>query len=135
MGTDKYPEENDYSKFISDSGGNDNAFTTLECTNYHFDVSNDAFEKALDMFAQFFICPLFNQNSVEKEMKAVDSEFRNSLQSDPDRYFQIFQNESNPESAFNRFITGSLETLQKEGIVEELKKFHERWYSSNIMKL
>lgn len=112
MGTEKYPEENVYSKFISDNGGCDNAFTTLESTNYHFEVSNEAFEKALDMFAQFFICPLFLESSVEKEMKAVDSEFKNSVQSDTDRFFQIFQHESNPESAFNRFTTGSLKTLK-----------------------
>ena len=135
MGTEKYPEENVYTKFISDNGGSDNAFTTLENTNYHFDVSNEGFEKALDMFAQFFICPLFDKNSVEKEMKAVDSEFKNSLQSDPERYYQIFQSESNPDSAFNRFTSGSLETLSKEGIIEELKAFHTRWYSANVMKL
>lgn len=135
MGTEKYPEENEYSKFISDNGGNENAFTTLEDTNYHFDISNEEFEKALDMFAQFFICPLFNQNSVEKEMKAVDSEFKNALQSDEDRFFQVFQHESNKKSAFNRFINGSIETLKKEGIVDELKEFHAKWYSSNIMKL
>lgn len=135
MGTEKYPEENVYSKFISDNGGTDNAYTTLDGTNYHFSVSNDGFDKALDMFAQFFISPLFLESSVEKEMKAVDSEFKNSLQSDPERFFQIFQNESNPESAFNRFTTGSLETLKKEGIVEQLKEFHRKWYSSNVMKL
>lgn len=55
MGTEKYPEENAYSKFISENGGNENAFTTLEDTNYHFDIANENFEKALDMFAQFFI--------------------------------------------------------------------------------
>lgn len=121
MGTTKYPEENAYSKFISDNGGSENAFTTFEDTNYQFDISNDHFEKALDMFAQFFICPLFSQNSVDKEMKAVDSEFRNQLQSDADRYFQLFQHGSNPKSTFNRFINGSIETLKKEGIVDELK--------------
>lgn len=121
MGTEKYPVENEYSKYISDNGGNENAFTTMINTNFHFDVTNAAFDKTLDMFAQFFICPLFNEGSVEKEMKAVDSEYRNGLQSDTDRISQIFQNESNPESAFNRFYTGSLKTLQKDGIVDELK--------------
>lgn len=87
------------------------------------------------MFAQFFICPIFSEKSVEKEMKAVDSEYKNGLQSDAERGFQIFQNESNPESAFNRFITGSIKTLKKDGIVDELKEFHRKWYSSNIMKL
>lgn len=45
-------------------------------TNYHFDIATDAFEEALDMFAQFFISPLFNENAVDREMLAVDSEHK-----------------------------------------------------------
>jgi insulysin len=34
MGTDKYPEENEYSKFITDNGGYSNAYTSNTSTNY-----------------------------------------------------------------------------------------------------
>ena len=36
MGTEKYPIENEYSEFISNNGGYNNAFTSLTDTNYHF---------------------------------------------------------------------------------------------------
>ncbi|CAI2381562.1 unnamed protein product [Moneuplotes crassus] len=135
MGTEKYPEEESYSKHCADSGGYDNAYTGLEQTNYHFEVSTEGFEKALDMFAQFFICPLFSKDAVDREMNAVDSENQKNLQSDMWRFFQILLSESNEESVLNCFPTGNLKTLKKDGVVEALHAFHKKWYSSNIMNL
>ena len=51
MGSEKYPGENEYKEFISNNGGSSNAFTDMTDTNYHFDVSNEAFGEALDRFA------------------------------------------------------------------------------------
>ncbi|WP_197472316.1 insulinase family protein, partial [Oleiphilus sp. HI0067] len=39
LGTHKYPEPDAYQKFISEHGGGHNAYTSLEHTNYFFDVS------------------------------------------------------------------------------------------------
>jgi len=75
MGTAKYPSENEYTEYIKNNGGMNNAYTSLTNTNYHFDCANDVFEGALDRFAQFFIEPLLGEESAEREMKAVDSEF------------------------------------------------------------
>jgi insulysin len=75
MGTAKYPSENEYTEYIKNNGGMNNAYTSLTNTNYHFDCANDVFEGALDRFAQFFIAPLLGEESAEREMKAVDSEF------------------------------------------------------------
>jgi insulysin len=51
MGSKKYPDQNDYAEFIKSHGGASNAYTGMTYTNYHFDVSNEAFEGALDRFA------------------------------------------------------------------------------------
>ena len=48
MGTSKFPKENEYSDFISKNQGSENAYTTYSNTCYSFDISNDAFEEALD---------------------------------------------------------------------------------------
>ncbi len=45
MGSDKYPDENEYDSFISKSGGSSNAFTECEYTLYHFDVLPQHLEK------------------------------------------------------------------------------------------
>lgn len=38
LGTEKYPDENSYSAFLNQHGGNSNAYTASEYTNYYFDV-------------------------------------------------------------------------------------------------
>ena len=51
MGSEKYPDENEYTEYIKNHGGFDNAFTDIDKTNYHFIISNEGFEGALDRFA------------------------------------------------------------------------------------
>ena len=111
QGTDKYPKENEYMEFMQNNGGMNNAYTSLTNTNYHFDCSNDAFEEGLDRIAQFFISPCFSENSSEREVKAVDSEFNMSLQSDAWHFFNLTQRVSNPEGRYNRFNCGNLKSL------------------------
>ena len=40
-----------------------------------------------------------------------------------------------PGSVLNKFSTGGIETLKHDGIRDELIKFHEDYYSSNLMRL
>ena len=79
LGTEKYPEEDAYSRFIHEHGGSDNAYTTEEFTNYYFDVAPAHLADALDHFSQFFIAPLFTESATDRELNAVNSEHsRNS---------------------------------------------------------
>ena len=61
MGTEKYSDESDYAGFIATNGGEENAFTTEEFTNFHFAIVNEHFQEALDRFAQMFISPLLRK--------------------------------------------------------------------------
>ncbi|KAJ3087149.1 hypothetical protein HK102_011718, partial [Quaeritorhiza haematococci] len=141
MGTEKYPVENDYNQYLSEHGGHSNAFTSVENTNYYFEVASDFLEGALDRFAQFFISPLFSESGTDREMKAVDSEHKKNLQSDNWRLWQLEKDLSNPKHPFMKFGTGNLHTLKD--IPEErgidvrkvLLDFHDRYYSANIMRL
>lgn len=87
MGTKKYPGENDYSQYLSSNSGHSNAYTASTSTNYYFDVSakpandEDPSESnpspllgGLDRFSQFFVQPLFLESTLDRELKAVDSE-------------------------------------------------------------
>ena len=49
-------------------------------TTFFFDVHKTYFRKALDMFAQFFISPLFLKTSMDREIMAVDNGRRNTLE-------------------------------------------------------
>lgn len=42
-------------------------------TCFYFEIERKYFYKALDKFAQFFICPLLLENAVDREIQAVDS--------------------------------------------------------------
>ena len=64
----------------------------------------------------FFTCPLLGEESTEKEMNAVDSEYNMSLQNDVWRFYSMIMKMAHPESAMHRFMCGNLETLKKEGI-------------------
>lgn len=68
-------------------------------------------------------------------------EHKKNRQQDSWRMFQLEKSLSNPNHPYCHFGTGNLETLydnpQKDGldIRDELLKFHDSYYSANIMKL
>ncbi|OAQ98847.1 hypothetical protein LLEC1_05979 [Akanthomyces lecanii] len=154
MGTKKFPVENEYSQYLSSNGGSSNAYTAFTSTNYYFDIdAKSANEEestevnpsplhgALDRFAQFFIEPLFLSTTLDRELKAVDSENKKNLQSDTWRLQQLDQSLSNPKHPYCHFSTGSLESLktipESQGINvrDKFIEFHAKHYSANRMKL
>ena len=135
MGSEKYPRVNEYADFVVNNGGFLNAYTGFWNTNYHFSIANEELEKGIDIFSNIFIHPLLDKSWVNKEINAVNSECEKNLQSDSWRFYQLFNNCSNPDSAYNHFAWGNLSTLSQEDIYDKLKEFYDKWYSANIMKL
>lgn len=138
LGTAKYPEPDSYQKFISDHGGGHNAYTSLDNTNYFFDVNADYLEEALDRFSQQFTAPLFNKDYVQREVNAVHSEFSSKIQDDGRRYLESFKKTLAPNHPYKKFAVGNLETLvDKEDapLRSVLLDFYDTQYSANRMKL
>lgn len=152
MGTKKYPVENEYSQYLSKNSGSSNAYTAATSTNYYFEVGAKKSEGAkegeegplkgaLDRFAQFFIEPLFLEDTLDRELRAVDSEHKKNLQNDQWRLHQLDKALANPKHPYCHFSTGSLETLkiepEKRGIDirQAFLDHHEKYYSANRMKL
>ncbi len=151
----QYPIENAYNQYLTAHSGYSNAYTAATETNYFFEVSassensdaptNGHIESplygALDRFAQFFIAPLFLSSTLDRELKAVDSENKKNLQSDNWRLSQLNKSLSSPKHPYHHFSTGNLETLRDEprkrgvDIRQEFIDFHSRNYSANLMKL
>ncbi|XP_064605323.1 nardilysin-like [Liolophura sinensis] len=136
MGSDKYPEENAYDSFIKKHGGDDNASTDCERTLFYFDIQQEHFRQALDMFAQFFIHPLLKKSSIYRERQAVDSEFEQSLTSDYVRKQQLKALMAHKDHPMGNFMWGNMESL-KEGseLHERLQTFHREMYSAQYMTL
>ncbi|KAL1844376.1 hypothetical protein VTJ49DRAFT_55 [Mycothermus thermophilus] len=154
MGNKKYPVENAYHQFISAHSGLTNAYTAATSTNYHFEVSakpsNDEEPSAtnpspllgaMDRFAQFFTEPLFLESTLDRELRAVDSENKKNLQNDQWRLHQLKKSLSNPKHPFCHFSTGNLETLKtgpearRINVRDKFIEFYEKHYSANRMKL
>lgn len=136
LGTEKYPDENHYAKFLTSHNGQKNAATSEDSTYYFFSIKNEQFEEALDIFSQFFKEPLFTESATEREMNAVDSEFQKNVSNDARRLFQIEKSHiSKQGGVLNRFSTGNLETLNLPNIREQLLQFYDTHYSSNLMTL
>lgn len=86
-----------FQSYVSQHGGYCNAWTSMENTQYYFEITADHLSGALDRcaadvhsreltssvllrlafcfgrFAQFFLSPLFTPSATGREMKAVDS--------------------------------------------------------------
>eukprot|EP01028_Stygiella_incarcerata_P014040 TRINITY_DN891_c0_g1_i1.p1 TRINITY_DN891_c0_g1~~TRINITY_DN891_c0_g1_i1.p1 ORF type:complete len:1036 (+),score=270.16 TRINITY_DN891_c0_g1_i1:119-3226(+) len=142
LGSKKYPKEGEYGEIVKQNGGVKNAYTASDHTNFFFQVAPNAkFFDCLDRFAEFFIDPLFMPDAIEREVKAVDSEFRKNLQSDVWRLQRLLQHVCREDHPMHNFSTGNLETLhdrpKREGIdiFEEMINFHKKYYTANRMKL
>ncbi|CAG5187394.1 uncharacterized protein ALTATR162_LOCUS11707 [Alternaria atra] len=167
MGTEKYPEENAYSQYLTRHGGYSNAFTSSTSTNYYFELSYPSSTPAcsqtaspevsqtnlarskddsplwggMDRFGQFFISPLFLEDTIDRELKAVDSEHKKNLQDDTWRMIQLDKALANPGHPYHRFSTGNYRTLHDGPVTrgvrirDEFIKFYLTHYSANRMKL
>ncbi|WP_394129843.1 insulinase family protein [Shewanella maritima] len=137
LGTDKFPDSGEYNAFINQHGGNNNAWTGTEHTNFFYSIDADAFEESLDRFSQFFIAPKFDLELVDRERQAIESEYSLKLKDDIRRIYQVQKASINQRHPFSKFSVGNLKTLagDQQQIRAELLAFYQQHYSANIMTL
>ena len=131
LGTEPYPDPGEYQDFISKHGGNHNAFTAHDVTNYFFEIENDALADALDRFAPFFISPTFDSEYIEREKNAVNAEYTSKSKDDGRRIYSAEKQAMNPVHPYAKFATGSLKTLEDRPdslIRDELLAFYQQHY-------
>lgn len=136
LGTERYPDTNEYSAFMTANGGAQNAYTWLDITNYMFKVNNNAYDEALDRFSDFFKAPKLYPEYTEKEKNAVNAEW--SMRREMDFFGQYkLAREMMGSHPANRFLIGNLETLgdkENSKLHTETVAFYNKYYSANIMK-
>ncbi|CAD8092428.1 unnamed protein product [Paramecium primaurelia] len=135
IGSQKYPQTGFFDDLMAKGGGSSNAYTEAQNTNYYFEITVNHLGKALDAFAHFFIDPLFNEDAVNKERNAVNSEYEIDVSTEDWKVVNLFALLADPKHPASRFSIGNNDVLAKEGVVEALKKFYQDNYSSNIMSL
>lgn len=134
LGTKKYPVEDEFMSFISQGGGQTNAYTFTDRTVYAFSICHEKFVQAVDRFAQFFIDPLFNPSGLQREIHAINQENDKNLENDLWRGWMIFKETGNPKHPNHLFSTGNKNTLTNIPR-QSVKAWHRQHYSSDKMHL
>jgi insulysin len=135
LGSKKYPQENYFDSELKANGGYSNAWTDNFETVYYFSVQNGKLGKLIDVFSRFFIDPLFDEGSVNREINAVDSEHKKNIESDIWRTFHLIKKISKISSQINKFGTGNLETLNKKGLRDRMREFYNDYYCSENISI
>ena len=137
LGSAAYPELDGYNSALQQHGGNSNAWTAEEQTNYFFDLqaSEGTLSPILSRFSGFFTSPLLSPSGAANEMKAVASEHGKNVRNDDWRAYAMLHELAEPGSAFNHFGTGTIATLNHSSIVDDLREFWKKYYVANRMNL
>ncbi|PVG04445.1 hypothetical protein CPB86DRAFT_778728 [Serendipita vermifera] len=142
MGTEDFPIENEYKKYIKKHGGMTNASTSSSTTTYHFQVQSAFLSGAIHRFAGFFHSPLFAPSCVAREVNAVNSENSKNQQMDNRRIYQLWKSLSDANHPWNKFGCGSKSTLMEnestDGEAQTRARVVEWWknnYCSSRMKV
>ncbi|XP_077261777.1 insulin-degrading enzyme-like isoform X7 [Temnothorax americanus] len=142
LGTEEYPEQNNYLEYLKQNGGSCNAVTALNSTFYSFYINSKKLEGALNRLAQFFIAPLFRETLIEKEINgSIDAEYKEYLTRHGRRFIQLEKLSAKPDQPYSKFGTGNGESLSKIpkekniNVRNRLLEFYNTYYSANIMSL
>ena len=138
LGTKKFPTPGEYQSYISNHGGTYNAYTSINSTNFFFDIQKNNYEGAIDRFSQFFISPLLSSSSAQREKNAVNAEYKAKLTSERRRLNQAFKTLLNPDHPQSKFTVGSLSTLKDRPhnpLHQQLLKLYKQNYVASNMAL
>jgi len=129
LGTSTFPDEKEFSEYLSVHDGSDNAYTSDEDTNYYLHVAPNGLRGALERFAKFFTEPLLHPDGVAREVNAVNSEFTGHKTNDAWHRQYLLKYVSSPKHPFHQFSTGNLETLNHSDSADRVRRF---WYECSV---
>ncbi len=135
FGSTTYPKKNYYSEYITQHGGSLNAFTSSNETTYHFNILDDYFEHALDIFSHFFIDPIFNKEMIDREINAVDSEFYTNYNDDSCKQNQVLNSLMDKDYPITNFLCGNKKTLCSPDLYDRMREFYTKYYTPDKMYL
>ncbi|WP_434340659.1 insulinase family protein [Motilimonas cestriensis] len=137
LGSERYPEINDYSKFMRLNGGYTNAYTAQDKTVYGFEANDKVFAEALDRLGDVMRAPLLDEHYADKERSTVNAEQQTYKGQDARKLYALERFTLNPNHPMSRFSTGDLNTLKDKPnskLQDELEGFFNAYYSANLMK-
>ncbi|WP_127957429.1 pitrilysin [Serratia microhaemolytica] len=136
MGSQRYPEAENFAEFLKKHAGRHNASTAAYRTAYYLEVENSALEGAVDRLADAIAAPNLDPVHADRERNAVNAELTMARTRDAMRMAQVGAETRNPAHPSARFFGGNLETLRDKpdsNLQQELINFYQRYYSANLM--
>lgn len=134
LGSEGFPDEQEFSLFIDQHGGQKNAYTSDVFTSYFFTVDAPALHGALQRFGELFRAPLFNPDSLERERLAIDQEHAKNRGNDGRRALFVQKELSLQNHPHHIFSTGDKYTLANV-TAQQLREWWQTHYSAKNMHL
>jgi zinc protease len=125
-GTKKYPI-GQFSKIISNNGGQDNAFTSKDYTAYYQKMTNDKLDIALKLEADRMQNLQFSETEFQKERAVVAEERRLRVDDKPNRLLLEYFKKNFYTNPYQRPVIGWMDDIQNYKL-EDLKKWYQQWY-------
>ena len=100
------------SEDIEDVGGQSNAYTSRECTAFYAKMLKEDTELALDVIADFILCPTFPEEELVKEREVVVQEIKQTFDAPDDIIFDYLQEKAFPNQPLGRAILGPAEKVR-----------------------
>ncbi len=141
LGSERYPEAGEFSAFVAKNGGYDNAYTSFENTQYFFQINSSALDQGLARFADMFRAPKLEATYMNKEINAVDAEYKSKVRFDSRRIDEATDALLPTGHPLRKLSVGNRETLvnksveDQEALLSQLKAFFKTHYSASRMML
>ncbi|MGM0481127.1 MAG: insulinase family protein [Pseudomonadota bacterium] len=138
QGNSEYPSPSAFNDFLNAYGGQQNAWTGTEYSNFYFDCQANALSQALQYFAAMFQQPLFDAECIEKERQSIESEFRLKQKDELRRLYQVHKSTCNAQHPFSQFSVGNLNTLnddQHGTLADKLQHFFQTHFVAGNLRL
>ena len=130
-GKKKTSESMQLAKYVSTHDGDYNALTKEEQTTFTFFIQTKFFGHSLSYFAEMLANPAFDPLCLQNEILAVDQEYQQNFCSDEWTVWELLKLVTNSNSSFHKFHHGNMKSLNRSGVLTELKKFYSQYYTAN----
>ncbi|MDV6315524.1 insulinase family protein [Idiomarina sp. HP20-50] len=138
LGSHSFPEPAAFGHFLNLHGGQHNAWTGTEFSNFHFDCNANALAHSLEFFSAMLKEPLLSNSWINKEIQSIESEFRLKENDELRRLYQVHKVTANPQHPFSQFSVGNLKTLKDDeygSLKHKLQSFFHEHYVAQRMRL
>jgi predicted Zn-dependent peptidase len=132
-GSQSYPNPTDISQIVDSIGGDFNAATSKETTEYYIKAEKHHFELIFDVLTDMLLNPLFNPDEIEKEKGVVIEEINQYQDAPASEVENRLEQGMWPTSALGRDILGTKESIRALSR-EQIFAYKEKYYQpSNII--